>query len=88
MAVDVTRYQHAAREIERFARLRLYDATDADTEAEARTLLRLAVGVRRKLDKWPPRAAAVPRNPSRPSTHPRRLASGVSRAFLQESTSG
>ncbi len=66
MAVDVTRYQHAAREIERFARLRLYDAGDATTEAEARTLLRLAVGVRRKLDKWPPRAAAVPGKPSRP----------------------
>ena len=88
MAVDVTRYQHAAREIERFARLRLYDAADADTEAEARTLLRLAVGVRRKLDKWPPRAAAVSAKPSRLSTHPRRLASGVSRAFSQETTIG
>jgi len=87
MAVDVTRYQHAAREIERFARLRLYDAADATTEAEARTLLRLAVGVRRKLDKWPPRAAAVPGQPSRPATLSRRLASSVSR-IPQETTIG
>ena len=87
MAVDVTRYQHAAREIERFARLRLYDETNAATAAEARPLLRLAVGVRRKLDKWPPRAAAVTVPHSRPAAHPRRYASGVSRP-LQETTSG
>jgi len=65
--VDVTRYQHAARELERFARLRLYEATDKDTEANARTLLRLTIGVRRKLEKWPSRVAAPSITHSRPT---------------------
>lgn len=65
--LDVTRYQHAARELERFARLRLFEATDSDTEARARTLLRLTVGVRRKLDQWPARVPAANISNSRPT---------------------
>ena len=65
--LDVTRYQHAARELERFARLRLFEATDSDTEAKARTLLRLTVGVRRKLDKWPARVPVASLSTTRPT---------------------
>ena len=63
--IDVARYQHAARELERFARLRLFDATNDDAIAQARTLLRLTVGVRRKLDKWPDRIPVAPLTNSR-----------------------
>jgi len=56
---DLGRYQHAARELERFARLRLYEATADEAIANARALLRLCVGVRRKLERWPASGSAV-----------------------------
>lgn len=56
---DIGRYLHAARELERFARLRVYEATDPDVIRKARTLLRLCVGVKRQLENWSPRAAAL-----------------------------
>lgn len=51
---DVKRYQHAAREIERFAVMRVYDSADPSQVALARKMLRLAVGLRRVIDQWPP----------------------------------
>ncbi len=72
--MDLGRYQHAARELERFARLRLYEATAEQDVAEARTLLRLTVGVRRKLERWavpvPPKTADHSRRraPARPGS--------------------
>ena len=56
---NVERYQHAARELERFARLAVYEATADEAVANARALLRLCVGVRRKLERWPASASAV-----------------------------
>lgn len=52
---DVQRYQHAARELERFARLRVYESDEPQRLQHARKLLRLAVGLRRLIDQWPPR---------------------------------
>jgi hypothetical protein len=51
---DVARYQHAAREIERFAHMRVYESTTPRRLICARKLLRLAVGMRRLIDQWPP----------------------------------
>ena len=56
---DLDRYLHAARELERFATLRVYEATDPDVIRKARPLLRLCVGVKRQLLNWSPRAAAL-----------------------------
>lgn len=57
--VDVERYQHAARELERFARLRVYESVDPQRLAHARKMLRLAVGLRRLLDLWQSLSAAA-----------------------------
>lgn len=46
------RYQHAARELERFARLRVYETTEPARLALAKTMLRLAIGLRRVVDQW------------------------------------
>lgn len=48
------RYQHAARELERFARLRLYDSVDPKRIDHAKRMVRLAIGLRRLVDQWPP----------------------------------
>lgn len=44
--------RHQVRELERFAYRVLGDATSEDKVHEARTILRLSVGLRRKLDLW------------------------------------
>ena len=68
--MDVDRYLHAARETERFARLRVYEATEREALAQARGLLRLAIGLRRKLEKW-----AAPAPPDHQPPHARRRVS-------------
>jgi hypothetical protein len=50
---DVARYQHASRELERFARLLVYESTEPARVALAKKMLRLAVGLRRVVDQWP-----------------------------------
>ena len=57
--MELERYRHAARELERFARVRLAEAVDAGSIDQAKTLLRLTVGVRRKLDRWQSGGTAV-----------------------------
>jgi len=44
--------RHAIREVERFAYRIVSDASDEVSIEEARSILRLAVGLRRKLDQW------------------------------------
>ncbi len=52
----IARYRHAARELERFSRLCVIESVEGTAdEVEAKTLLRLSVGIRRRLDQWPPR---------------------------------
>jgi hypothetical protein len=66
----IERYRHAAREIERFARMRCYEATDPEVVRSAVALLRLAIGVRRNLEKWPDRRTPAEQQDSRRSlTH-------------------
>lgn len=44
----------AIRDVERFA-YRIVSESDQHSEYEARTILRLAIGLRRKLDRWTPK---------------------------------
>jgi len=47
----LSRMTHAARELERFARVQLLEATEDRRIRDSRVLLRLAKGVRRKLER-------------------------------------
>lgn len=49
---DVQRYQHAARELERFARLQVYLSVQPQRTEMAKRMLRLSVGLRRLIDQY------------------------------------
>jgi hypothetical protein len=50
MADRVQRATHAVRELERFAYRLVSEAVETDAVVQAQTILRLTVGLRRKLD--------------------------------------
>ncbi|HXH05853.1 MAG TPA: hypothetical protein VNI83_04610 [Vicinamibacterales bacterium] len=62
-AERLRRYGQAAREIERYARLRLYEATGEAERHWAQALLRNAIGVRKALERWPMSETSIPASP-------------------------
>ena len=66
MSDYASRMAHAARELERYARMQVLEADTDERVKDTRTLLRLTKGVRRKLDRELSLLARVPAHKKQP----------------------